>query len=258
MNVIYNWPIWIVVVAILVLWFVASEIGFRLGSSRKADQAERRLAVATALKASVLGMVALLLGFSFSITSNRFSDRSRIVLEEANSIGTCYLRAGLLGESAKNRIRESLRRYTDARLEHFDKGLNPADYDRTLKLMREALNELWLAVSDSVKAEPDLVRTSQIVPAANAVIDLSATTEWATRNKLPGSVVVLLGICIVISGALIGHSSGETGKRNMGLWTALNILVVLIVFVILDFDRSRRGLIQIDHTPLVEARKSME
>jgi hypothetical protein len=62
----------------------------------------------------------------------------------------------------------------------------------------------------------------------------------------------------VISGALIGHSSGETGKRNMGLWTALNILVVLIVFVILDFDRSRRGLIQIDHTPLVEARKSME
>jgi hypothetical protein len=64
-------------------------------------------------------------------------------------------------------------------------------------------------------------------------------------------------MCIVISGALVGHSSAEAGARHPGLWLSLNVLIILVVFVILDFDRPRRGFIQVDRGPLIEVRDEM-
>ena len=62
---------------------------------------------------------------------------------------------------------------------------------------------------------------------------------------------------MVISGALVGHSSAKAGERHPGLWIALNVLIMLVVFVILDFDRPRRGLIQISQRPLIDVQEEM-
>jgi hypothetical protein len=102
-----------------------------------------------------------------------------------------------------------------------------------------------------------LAIASQIVPSANEVIDMSETREWAMLNRLPAAVVILLGLCVVISGALVGHSSAQAGERHPGLWIALNVLIMLVVFVILDFDRPRRGLIQISQRPLMEVQEEI-
>lgn len=56
----------------------------------------------------------------------------------------------------------------------------------------------------------------------------------------------------------MGHSSGQVGRRHLGLWLALNVLVALVLFVVLDFDRPRRGLIQINHQPLIELRETLK
>ena len=69
---------------------------------------------------------------------------------------------------------------------------------------------------------------------------------------MPDPVLVLLALCMVMSSGVAGYSSGQAGRRHIGLWIALNILVLLVLFVVLDFDRPRRGLVQVSHAPLIE------
>jgi len=68
----------------------------------------------------------------------------------------------------------------------------------------------------------------------------------------------LLGICIVISSGLTGHSDGAIGRRHLGLWLGFNLLLGLLLYVMLDFDRPRRGLIRVSQAPLIELRESMK
>jgi hypothetical protein len=257
MSTIYDWPTWALVVVLFSVMLLVNEVGFRFGRAQFSLESERSHSVSNVLKASVLGLVALLLGFSFSLTTSRFGQRQRVVLDEANAIGTCYLRAELLAEPARKAIQSSLKEYTDARLDYFNRALIPGELERTTQAMDVALEALWAGVSSAVAADREQARVSQIVPAANAVIDLNATRAWAIQNQLPSPVFLLLAACAVVSSGLMGHSSGQAGKRHLGVWAALNCLVILVLFVVLDFDRPRRGFIQINHAPLIELRESM-
>ena len=257
MDVIYDWPIGTLVCGILLLSIVATEIGFRYGRRARKQQSDRDFAMTTGIKASIIGLVALLLGFSFSITSSRYSERVRLIINEANAIGTCFDRAGLLADPAKNQIRTALRRYTALRLVHYNNRPTSAEFVRTGKEMDAALRELWAGAAQAVSVDAQLANTSQIVAGANEVMDLSTVREWAMLNRLPPAVIILLGLCVVISGGMVGHSSAEAGERHPGLWIALNILIMMVVFVILDFDRPRRGLIRISQSPLVKVQEEI-
>lgn len=257
MQVIYTWPIWVVVLLILLLDAAASLAGYRFAPRLNRD-GERGSGIVTGLRSSTIGFVALLLGFSFSITSSRFNERQHLVNDEANAIGTCYLRAGLLSQPARDHIRDALRRYTDSRLENFARGNTPHEYVRTSRAMAAALDDLWEGVGEAVQNDADRVRTSFLVLAANEVIDLSATHVWSDHNQMPPEIVALLAAAIVIAGFLIGQSLAETGRKYSGLWLALNVLVMLVVFVVLDLDRPLHGLIVINQQPLVELRATMK
>jgi hypothetical protein len=254
MSAIYGWPIWIPVLVILLLSLGAGELGFRYGRSQEISDTERD--IVNTLRTSTLGLVALLLGFSFAITSSRFNERSRLVNDEANAIGTCYLRAGLVGEPARGDIRAALRHYTDLRIESFEKGIDRRQFARLADSMHTALADLWAGVTRAVSANPSLAIASAIVPAANDVIDQSATREWMRTFHMPSSVVWLLGMSVILCGAMTGHALGQAGRRHVLLSLALNLLILVVAFVVLDFDRPQRGAIQVDQTPLIQVRAS--
>lgn len=240
------------------LMFAGNELGFRLGLSQRRDETESSRAVSNALKGSIVGLVAFLLGFTFSMTTSRHDLRRKVVLDEANSIGTCHLRAGLVAEPEKTIIRKALREYVDARLEYFDKGLDPAEVRRAGKHMDRSLRVVWTAVEEVSRKQPEMLRTSQLVPATNDVIDQGGVRSWAVGNHIPAPVMALLMLCVVVSCTLLGHSSGQSGRRHAGLWSAFNILLAMLFFLVLDFDRPRRGLIQVDHTPLLDLKESLD
>lgn len=258
MDFLATFSTWTLALILLALMMGANELGFQIGLRRDRGEPESSRVVSNGLKTSVFGLVALLLGFSFSMTSGKHDQRRKIVLDEANAIGTCYLRAGLLADAERDQIRSVLRRYVDARLERFENGLDANIRQRTSAEMDQLLEKLWNQVELANKSSREAVRTSQIVAAANDVIDLSSTREWAVRNHIPLPVLALLATCVVVSSILIGHSSGQNGRRYMGLWAALNVLLVLVLFVVLDFDRPRRGFIQVDHAPLIELKASFD
>jgi len=119
------------------------------------------------------------------------------------------------------------------------------------------MSVLWAEVDHENETNPEAVRTSLIVPAANEVIDLSSTRAWANRNHLPDPVLALLLVSVVISSLLLGHSSGQAARRHPGLWLASNVVLVLVLYVVLDTDRPKRGMILIDQTPLIELQASL-
>ena len=175
MNIIYTWPTWLIVAGLVVLTAPAAMIGYRAGRSEEQDESERAFGVRTGLKSTIFGLVALILGFTYSMTSSRFDDRQRIVLDEANSIGTCYLRAGLLSQvNARAHPRHAAplhgRPHPAVR-----RGARPRRLPAQSAEMDAQLDALWRSVEASARSEPDVTRNSQIVPAANAVIDLSST-----------------------------------------------------------------------------------
>lgn len=258
MDFLYAVPTIVVVGALVGATLVATIIGNRIGRSQRMKENDRAYNVSMALKGSVLGLVALLLGFTYSMTSARHDQRQRVALDEANAIGTCYLRAGLLPDARTLAIRDTLRRYTDLRIDVFNHGLDDEAVKRTLVAMNGQLDKLWSAIEQSAKTDPEITRNSFIVPAANDVIDLSSTRVWAARNHVPASVILLLGVCMVMAGGLTGQSFGQVSRRGRALWTVQNVLIALVLYVILDFDRPRRGLIQVDHQPLFELRASMK
>jgi hypothetical protein len=257
MDRIYTWPTWTLVAGLVALTVAATVIGYRAGRARQDTESDRAYGVTTGLKASVLGLVALILGFTYSMTSSRFDERQRLVLDEANAIGTCYLRAGLLKPATTDSTRDALRRYTDLRMALYEQALDPEAVRRISQEMDGQLSRLWAQVEQSARDDPDLTYYSSIVPAANTVIDLSSTRAWMMRNHVPPSVLLMLGVCMVASGALTGQSFGQVGRRSMGLWAIQNLVLAVVLYVILDFDRPRRGLIKVNHQPLVELRSSL-
>lgn len=254
----YDMPTWVIVSGLLIVTLVANEAGFRFGLRRQSRESELSRTVSNALKGSVFALVALLLAFSYSATSGRYDMRQHLVLEQANAVGTCYLRAGLLGDEPRIAIRETLRQYIDARIEHFGTPSHDARSEQLQREMDRLMTELWTHVEVANRADPEAVRNSLIVPAANEVIDLTSTRSWANRNHLPDPVLVLLFGSVMISSVLLGHSSGQAASRHVGLWLASNLVFVLILYVVLDFDRPRRGVIQVDQTPLIELRASLD
>ncbi|VTS01771.1 Uncharacterized protein OS=Pseudomonas mediterranea CFBP 5447 GN=N005_17510 PE=4 SV=1 [Gemmata massiliana] len=252
-----DWPTWIIVVAILGLMLGANELGFRAGRRHHRNETELSRTVSNTFKGSIFGLVALLLGFSFSATTSRYDLRQRLVLDQSNAVGTCYLRAGLLDETSCTHIRGILRRYVEVRVEQYRAGREEAAVARDQAEIDRLLADLWGAVEDANRREPERVHKSSIVPASNEVIDLSSTRTWANRNHLPEPVLFLLMVSVLVTSLLLGHSSGQAERRHVSLWLASNAVFALVLFIVLDFDRPRRGLIRVDQTPFVELNASL-
>jgi hypothetical protein len=256
LMMLHEWPTAAIVMGLLVAMSLANEAGFHIGRQHAQKESEHSRSASNSLKGSVFALVALLLAFSFSATAARYELRQRLVLDQANAIGTCYLRAGLLDDVHRDRVQEILRQYIDVRLESFRAAQQGRRHERMQREIDQRLAELWSAVEEANRQQPEVVRNSMIVQAANDVIDLSSTRAWANRNHLPDPVLALLLVGVVVSSLLLGHSSGQARRRHPGLWLASNVVFALVLYVVLDFDRPRRGLIRIDPTPIVELRES--
>ena len=165
------------VFAILLL-LGAAELGFRCGLRvfAKGDDARRKLI--GGIEAASLGLLALLLGFTFALALNRFDRRRELVVKEANAIGTTWLRASLLPEPHRAPVRDLLRRYVDARIQ-FHGGLDDAGvFAKTVKINAEMQGELWSHAEAAARQSRDAV-TALFVGTVNETARWGAPSDTA-------------------------------------------------------------------------------
>ncbi|WP_223637066.1 hypothetical protein [Corallococcus sp. EGB] len=235
-------PVKLLALIMMGLLFLCLEIGYRL-SHRK-----QGLGDVSALQASVLGLVALLLAFSFSMAEERYSLRRSLVVKDSNAISTLYLRIGFLPEPSRGQMRASLRRYIDVVLEGHEAANEPALFAKKFQEAESLQAGLWSrleALAPQVQA-PVLLLVTQ---AMNDVFDVGDERVAAAHNLIPTSIFVLLLVGMLGSGVLLGYQP-EARVRGSLSWFLFVVILTAVMFTLLDLDLPTQGRIRVDQQPL--------
>ena len=233
------------------LLLVVLECGYRAGRREARDAHPVAGAQIGTIQGAVLGLLGLLLAFSFAAAGSRFLERQDLITQEANSIGTAYLRADLLEPPHRADLRAALRRYTEHRVAASARLRGIPD-PAVLAEVERLHAEIWRAASAGVAARPAVALA--VLGPVNEVIDLHATRIAAGRKHLPLPVTFLLVTCSMLAIGVIGYGNGLGGERVAPLTVPLAFLIGSALWITIDLDHPRAGLIRLSDAPLADLR----
>jgi hypothetical protein len=255
--VLVAFPYWIVGVGLFVVLFAGGEAGFRLGLRRHDGIADAARSEFGTVQGAILGMLGLLLAFTFSMAVQRYDLRRQLVLEEANDIGTTYLRAAMLPEPAATTARDLLRRYVDVRLRVQAGGDERATVAAMVADSEPLHAALWEQAVAVARSRPDALPVALFVQSLNAVIDDHAKRLTAFEARVPDFVLEMLALFAVVAVVGVGYGCGLAGGRSPFAMLGFALLLTALALVILDLDQPRQGLITVNQAPMRALRASI-
>jgi hypothetical protein len=249
---------WIVVAGLLVVVLLLMEVGRWLGLRHRAREGDKAGAGLGTLEGGIFALMGLLIAFTFSGAASRFDNRRSLIVEEANDIGTAYLRLDLLPADAQPALRGAFRDYVDARLEAYqalpDTVAAAAANARALALQSEIWSRSVAAATGNAQA------TMLLLPALNAMIDITTTRNMALRAHPPALIFLLLAVLVGSGALLAGFGMSANPRRSLIHVIGFAAMTAVTVGVILDFEFPRVGMVQVTDFDkvLVDVRASMK
>jgi len=250
-----------VIIALLtfVSFLAAIEAGFRIGCRfGSGAYNEHTASHVNSLQNALLGLLALLMGFTFAMAISRYDVRKELVVAEANAIGTTYLRAQFLPQQQKNDISSLLQDYIKARLEFYNAGVAEERIAAANKKAQAIKNRLWKEAVTTAGKNPQSLPVSLFVQTLNEMIDDQEERQAAFENHVPESVTWLLLFISTVSMGFIGYMAGLTQKRQHMTTALFALLIAATLTIILDIDRPRRGLIEVSQASLVRLQTELK
>jgi hypothetical protein len=213
-----------------------------------------------AIDGAVFALLGLLIAFTFSGATSRFDTRRQLIVEETNDIGTAYLRIDMLAADAQPALREAFRRYLDARIEVYRKLPDVEAAKEHLAKANEIQNQIWrqaVAASRAKDAPPSAPML--LLPALNAMFDITTTRTMATQMHPPTIVFIMLFGLALVASLLAGYGMTGSRVRSWFHMVGFALVMALSVYVILDIEYPRLGLIRVDafDQALIDLRESM-
>ena len=242
-----------IALVLLITIMLAVEAGCRIGMRKHAYRSDAFKSHVNATSASLLGVLALILGFTFSLSLQRFDARSDAVVNEANAIGTAYLRAQLLPAPISDDARKMLGDYLDLRIRMSTLDVSDhAGRETLLGKTNQAQAALWACARQAAAGTQSPVMAGLFVQSINDLIDAFGRRDAALNRHVPETVLLLLYVSLLMAGAVAGYAAGVAGHHASFATYIMVTLIVVLVAVILDLDRPRRGLIQVSQKSLVD------
>jgi hypothetical protein len=208
------------------------------------------------LQAATLGIVALLLAFGLSLAIGRYETRRAAVVDDANAIGTTYLRAQTLAEPVRTRSLDLLRRYTDAAIQISHEVPGSAGMRRTAAAQGVLQRRLWGLAGQALDDAPLASAPRLYVDSLNGMIDQQTVRIAALNNRVPGTVLLLEVVASALALGLLALYLSLLGRGPVTVLLAA-VLVTMLLFVTFDLDRPTRGLVTVPDTPLASLKASM-
>lgn len=236
-------PLWLLGGAIFLLLLAALELGFRLHAvaDRRSRPGADRPDMDFLLSAA-MGLLALLLGFTFSLALGRHEDRRELVIAEANAIGTSWLRIQALDEPGRTDLAELYRDYALARIawsraHDSDEGVGEAALDRAADLQPR----IWASAREALGSSRGVVDAKTLLDPINESFDLAAERVIQREAQIPNEILTILGLYLIVSTAMIGWRLGGAGRR-LPVASAMTVgLLSLAAVAIIDLDHARAG-----------------
>ncbi len=202
---------------------------------------------------SVLGLLALLIGFTFSLALSRYDSRRELVVKEANAIGTTWLRTDLLAAAERARMQDVLRRYVDSRVAFGQARTSEEELARYQQT--EALQaELWSTMTAAIAGFQDTPRASLVISTTNDSIDLAAERLATRQAHIPPRILRLLLLFALLAAGLVGYERARQPKAT----ALLLLLFALAVGLVVDLDRPSTGVTNVPQEPMLDLQRSMQ
>jgi hypothetical protein len=244
MNSILNVGLLIGTLGIIMVFML--EIGRRIGKKRLEIDPEGSTAGLGVVDAAVFGLMGLIIAFTFSGAAARFDTRRQLIVEEANDIGTAYLRIDLLPEEAQPQIRALFREYLDTRITMYR---SIPDMDVAYAAMNkgnELQKKIWDASVKAARESENTTATMLLLPALNAMIDITSTRLGWTRMHPPISIFVILGVLTMVCALFAGYGMAGSKTRSWLHFIGFALVLVIVTYVIIDLEYPRVGMIRIN------------
>jgi hypothetical protein len=252
LDAIPQWGLFLLSAAFL---WIALEAGYRIGRWRHERISDEKEQPVGAMVASILGLLALVLGFTFSLAASRFDARRMAVLEESNAIGTTYLRTRLLPEPERSELAGLLREYAEVRVRGTQAGQTAEAITRS-----ESLHELlWTQATAAAAKDPGSIMTGLFIQSLNEVIDLHAKRVMVgLRSRIP--VVIWAGLfgLAILGMTAVGYQAGLSATRRSPAMLALVLGFAVVLLLISDLDRGQDGLLRIGQQAMIDLQRSMQ
>lgn len=208
------------------------------------------------VQGATLTLLALLIGFSLSMAVTRYDQRKNFEEDEANAIGTEYVRADLMDVKLSTKAKALLVRYVQLRIESYQTA-DPHELDTIDGRTANVQDQLWAVVRERAIAQPDAVM-ALVVAGMNDVLNTQGYTQAAWRNRIPITAWVLMTAIAVLSALMQGYGvRGESARRMLLLVLPLTVSLSLSLALIADIDSPRGGLIRIAPLNLVSLQRSL-
>lgn len=247
---------WALVLGLFGIVIAATVVG-HLAGRRLRDRSEGLREPFGAIQAATLGFMALVLAFGLSLAVGRYESRRTAVVNEANALGTAYLRAQTIAEPDRTPSLDLMRQLTDASIAIAQTVPGSPEQAEAIARGGQTQRALWDHAGQAVNAQPTASAPRLYLDSLNTAFDAQSTRIAGLGNRVPTPVLLLeiVGACIALG--LLSLHLGTLG-RGPGIAMLAALLVASTLFITFDLDRPVRGLINVPADPLTSLRTSMD
>jgi hypothetical protein len=247
-------PIGLILVLLAVAMLAAYEIGFRLGRWYQERTPGEQEGPTGVLVGSLLALMAFMLAIVMGMAADRFDNRRALVMDEATTIQTAYLRAGYQPAPADEEVRELLREYVPLRISTADRSALAANLERSLEIQ----GQLWAIAERLVETTENTDLLALFVESINDVIEVHDRRLTAgLYARVPESVVWLLLGGSVLALGMVGYGAGLTGRRSLVGAVVLVVALSAVTVLVVDLDRPQDGLLRVSQQPLIDLQRQI-
>jgi len=237
---------YVIVPVFLVAMLLLMSVGHRVGTHRIHEDTESVRMGLVSVETAVFGVLGLILAFTYSGASTRFELRRTVAIQEANAVGTAWLRLDLVPQPAQADLKEKMRRYGRVHVAAYDALPDYNAFHAKLAQAKSMQSEIWVAAVAAVRDAP-APAAQLVLPAINDLIDMTGTREALAEVRTPGAILTLLMVLAVACSFLAGYglAGAKPTSRRLHM-VGFAVVLTGVIYIVLDYDHPRMGLIRVD------------
>jgi len=249
---------WTIFLGTIILYLIATEIGYQIGKRIKEPHINKLKPHVESIQTSVIGLLALLIGFTFAMSITRYENRKQFLVEEADAIETSFLRSQILEEPYHTQLAALLKQYIDNRLEYLTVGLDSYKLNQALARTNDLQQKMWSIGIEAAKHDQRYEYAALALSSLNELINLHNLRLQAALNQVPETILFLIILVTAFSMALTGYDMGLDKQRNVYITAYLAVLIAAVTIVIIDLDRPGRGMIKENMSSMIRLSEEMK
>jgi len=252
-NFLFQVPAIVIAGVMFILMIGTNYAGYYLRKLKDPDRATDGLGP---VEGSLLGLLALLLSFTFSMSAGKSDSRRQVIVQEANNIGTAILRCDLYPDSTRRALKADFAAYVQARINYYNAGIDETALNKTLQDAGNISARIWKRVMLLSQDKDNTLRSQQMIPALNDMMDITTTRDAERNAHVPESILWMLFL-LTLAGSFVTGYGAKDKRFNLVIVLSFALMTSLTIYLILDLDRPRRGIINMDqtHNKILELRE---